>query len=33
MEALDEYIYVKYPDTEKYSKAILSLKEELKKLI
>ena len=33
MEALDEYIYAKDPNTEKYSKAVLSLRDELKKLM
>ena len=33
MEALDEYIYAKNPNTEKYSKAVLSLRDELKKLM
>lgn len=31
MEALDEYIWAKYPNTEKYSKAVLSLRDDLKK--
>ena len=33
MEALDEYIYAKVPNTEKYSKAVLLLRDELKKLM
>lgn len=33
MVALDEYIYAKYPDTEKYDKAVLSLRDDLMKLM
>jgi hypothetical protein len=33
MEALDEYIYAKVPNTGKYSKAVLSLRDKLKKLM